>query len=576
MNGERIRAESTGNMQDYDKACKDFTWAQVEKEFDWSKGGIYNVAHEAIDRHAASWRKNKIALYWIGPANEERKFTFGEMKHLSNKFANLLKDLGAVKGDRVFIFMDRIPELYVAAIGTVKMGAVASPLFSALGPEGVKDRMLDAGARFLITQPYLLKRLEPVMQELTEISSIIVVKDPNEQFDMPSNGVDYHEVMDKASPKFEVMSMAPTDPYVVHYTSGSTGKPKGVIHGHKAMIQQLVTSKWVLDLREDDTYWCTADPGWVTGTSYGIFGPWYLGTAMITYAGRFDARSWYSIIERYGITVWYTAPTALRMLMKAGDEVVGEFDWSKVRHVCSVGEPLNPEVIRWAQKTMGKRIHDNWWQTETGAQMICNYPCMDIKPGSMGKPIPGVHAGIVDEEGRELPPKTQGLLAIRPGWPSMMQSIWRNAPKFKEYFKVPGWYVSGDNAYMDEEGYYWFLGRADDLIKTSGERVGPFEVESALVEHPAVAEAAVIGKPDELRGEIIKAFVTLRHDFKPSEELKTEIANFVKTKLAFYAYPREIEFVESLPKTRSGKIMRRVLKARELGLEVGDLSTLEE
>jgi acetyl-CoA synthetase len=575
MNGERIRAEIVGNLQDYEKACKDFTWASVEKEFDWSRGGVYNAAREAIDRHAESWRKNKIALYWIGQSNEERKFTFGEMKDLTNKFANGLQSLGAVKGDRVFIFMDRIPELYVAALGTIKMGAVASPLFSALGPDGVKDRMLDAGAKFLVTQPYLYHRLEPVLDQLTELTTVIMATDASDKT-IPPNGTDFHQMMNRSSRKFETLNMAPTDPYVVHYTSGSTGKPKGVLHGHKAMIQQLVTSKWVLDLRDDDTYWCTADPGWVTGTSYGIMGPWFLGTSMVTYAGRFDARAWYSLMEERQITVWYTAPTALRMLMKAGDDIVSEFDFSKVRHVCSVGEPLNPEVIRWALKTMHKKIYDTWWQTETGAQMICNYPSMDIKPGSMGKPIPGVYAAIVDDEGRELPPKTQGLLALRPGWPSMMMSIWRNAPKFREYFKVPGWYVSGDNAFMDEEGYFWFLGRADDLIKTSGERVGPFEVESALVEHPAVAEAGVIGKPDEVRGEIIKAFIALRQGFKPSDELKTEISNYVKTKLAYYAYPREIEFVETLPKTRSGKIMRRVLKARELGLEVGDLSTLEE
>jgi acetyl-CoA synthetase len=575
MKGERLRAEIVGNLQDYEKACKDFTWASVEKEFDWSRGGVYNVVHEAIDRHAESWRKNKIALYWIGSSNEERKFTFGEMRDLTSKFANGLESLGTKKGDRVFIFMDRIPELYMATLGTIKMGAVASPLFSALGPDGVKDRMLDAGAQYLVTQPYLYKRLEPVLDQLTELTTVIMATDAADT-SLPANGVDLRQMMSKASKKFETVSVAPTDPYVVHYTSGSTGKPKGVLHGHKAMIQQFITSKWVLDLRDDDTYWCTADPGWVTGTSYGIIGPWLLGTSMVTFAGRFDARTWYSLLEERQITVWYTAPTALRMLMKAGDDIVKDYDFSRVRHVCSVGEPLNPEVIRWALKTMNKKIYDNWWQTETGAQMICNYPSMDIKPGSMGKPIPGVYAAIVDDEGRELPAMTQGFLAIRPGWPSMMMSIWRNAPKFKEYFRIPGWYVTGDNAYKDEEGYFWFLGRADDVIKTSGERVGPFEVESALVEHPAVAEAGVIGKPDEVRGEIIKAFIALRQGFKPSDELKTEISNYVKTKLAYYAYPREIEFVDSLPKTRSGKIMRRVLKARELGLEVGDLSTLEE
>ncbi|MBM4237583.1 MAG: AMP-binding protein, partial [Euryarchaeota archaeon] len=287
-------------------------------------------------------------------------------------------------------------------------------------------------------------------------------------------------------------------------------------------------------------------------------------------------RTWYSLLERYGVTVWYTAPTALRMLMKAGDDVVREFDFSSLRHVCSVGEPLNPEVIRWAMRTMGMRVHDTWWQTETGAMLICNYPCSTMKPGSMGRPIPGIQAGIVDEEGQELPAGREGFLAVRPGWPSMMVGIWRNAPRYREYFKIPGWYVSGDMAFRDEEGYFWFLGRADDVIKSSGERIGPFEVESALLEHPAVAEAGVIGKPDEIRGEIVKAFVSLRPGYAPSDELKAEVSQFVKQKLAAYAYPKEIDFVDSLPKTRSGKILRRVLKARELGQEVGDLSTLEE
>jgi acetyl-CoA synthetase len=308
----------------------------------------------------------------------------------------------------------------------------------------------------------------------------------------------------------------------------------------------------------------------------GIFGPWYLGTTIVSYEGRFDARIWYTILQKYGITVWYTAPTALRMLMRAGDDVIKEYDFAKLRHVCSVGEPLNAEVVRWAMRTIDKRIHDTWWQTETGAQLICNYPSMTVKPGSMGRPIPGVIAAVVDENGVEVPAKQEGFLALRPGWPSMMLGIWRNTPRFKEYFKVPGWYIAGDQAYKDEDAYFWVLGRADDVIKTSGERLGPFEVESALIEHPAVAEAGVIGKPDELRGEIVKAFITLRPGHKPSDELKDDITKFVKTRLAYYAYPREIEFVESLPKTRSGKIMRRVLKAKELGQPLGDLSTLEE
>jgi acetyl-CoA synthetase len=570
---ETLPPDRPGNLMDYERAYREFTWSSMDKEFDWSKGGAYNVAAEAVDRHARSWRRNKIALYSVRSNFETSKFTFSEMAELSGRFASGLTKLGARKGDRIFVFLDRSSELYISIVGIAKMGGIAGPLFSALGPEAVKDRALDCGASVMITSPYLYKRLEPVLDDLPELQRFIIVGDG------PVKGrgiVGFDEVVASGEPDFPAVNMAPGDPYIIHYTSGSTGKPKGVMLGHRAMVQQLMAIRNVMDLREDDTYWCTADPGWVTGTSAGIFGPWYAGTSLISYEGRFDARTWYSLLERYKVTVWYTAPTALRMLMRAGDELVGEFKFPKLRHICSVGEPLNAEVVRWAMRTMNKRIHDTWWQTETGAQLICNYPCMPIKPGSMGRPIPGVVAAVVDENGNEVPPKTEGFLALRPGWPSMMIGIWRNTPKFKEYFRIPGWYIAGDQAYMDEEGYFWFLGRADDVIKTSGERLGPFEVESALIEHPAVAEAGVIGKPDELRGEIVKAFITLRPGYAPSDELKDEITHFVRTRLAYYAYPREIEFVSSLPKTRSGKIMRRVLKAKELGQPLGDLSTLEE
>ncbi|MDH7508204.1 MAG: acetate--CoA ligase [Methanomassiliicoccales archaeon] len=574
MQSELIPPFEGANLTNYEDMCKEFTWASLEKEFEWSNGAPYNIAYEAIDRHAKGWRKNKIAIYWEGADGSTKKYTFREMQMETNRFANALLKLGTKKGDRVFVYLDRIPELYIAAIGTIKMGAIVGPLFSALGPDGVKDRLLDAGARTLVTTPELYRRIQPTLDELTELSNIIVVTDDEKL--VPTGCISFNEFISSCSPDFRPVSMDPNDPYVVHYTSGTTGKPKGVLLGHKSMIQQFFTSRIVLDLQEEDTYWCTADPGWVTGTSYGIIGPWLLGASIVSYEGRFDARVWYRILEKYGITVWYTAPTALRMLMKAGDDIVKEFDLSKLRHICSVGEPLNPEVVRWGVRVLKKRIHDTWWQTETGAMLICNYPCQNIKPGSMGRPIPGVQAAVVDDDGQELPPGREGYLAIRPGWPSMMVGIWRNAPKYREYFRIPGWYVAGDMAYRDEEGYFWFLGRADDVIKSSGERIGPFEVESVLLEHPAVAEAGVIGKPDEIRGEIVKAFISLRPGFTPSEELKEDIAHFVKQKLAAYAYPREIEFVDRLPKTRSGKILRRVLRARELGLDVGDLSTLEE
>ncbi len=387
---------------------------------------------------------------------------------------------------------------------------------------------------------------------------------------------DLKKRMNAASKHFNIEWVGREDGLILHYTSGSTGKPKGVLHVHNAMIQHYQTAKWVLDLKEDDVYWCTADPGWVTGTSYGIFGPWLCGASNVIVGGRFNPEAWYKTIEDYGVTVWYSAPTAFRMLMGAGDELVKKFDLRSLRHILSVGEPLNPEVVRWGMKVFNRRIHDTWWMTETGAQLICNYPCMEIKPGSMGKPIPGVKAAIVDDQGNELPPYRMGNLAIKKGWPSMMRAIWNNPQKYESYFLPGDWYVSGDSAYMDEDGYFWFQGRIDDVIMTAGERVGPFEVESKLVEHPAVAEAGVIGKPDPVRGEIIKAFVALREGYEPSEELKEDIRNFVKKGLAAHAAPREIEFRDKLPKTRSGKIMRRVLKAWELNLPTGDLSTMED
>jgi acetyl-CoA synthetase len=330
-----------------------------------------------------------------------------------------------------------------------------------------------------------------------------------------------------------------------------------------------------LDLKEDDIYWCTADHGWVTGISYSLIGPLACGVTQIVYGDKFDPQGWYNVIDKYKVSVFYTAPTAIRMLMKSGSKIAKKYSFNSLRHICSVGEPLNPEAIRWGLEVFGLAFHDTWWQTETGAMLICNYPSMDIKLGSMGRPVPGVVATIIDDNGAELGFGSHGNLAIKPGWPSMMKEIYKNPSKYQEYF-VNGWYTTGDKAYCDKEGYFWFVGRADDVINTSGERVGPFEVESALVEHPAIAEAGVIGKPDALRGEIIKAFVTMADGYTWNEELYEELKQYVKKHLAGHAYPKEIEVLKSLPKTRSGKIMRRVLKARELGLPEGDTSTLEE
>lgn len=559
------------NLRDYEAAKKDFTWDQASEVFDWHKTGKVNIVHEAIDRHAMSDKKNKVALYYQDGSRKE-SYTFYEMMRNVNRAANVLsKHSNLTKGDRMFIFMPRSPELYFALLGALKMGVIVGPLFEAFMEGAVFDRLEDSEAKVLVTTPELLNRV-PV-DKLPKLETIFIV---GEYQTDDQKYVDFTSHMKEASDKFETVWVDQEDGLVLHYTSGSTGKPKGILHVHGAMTQHYHTMKWVMDIRDTDIYWCTADPGWVTGTVYGVFGPWLTGTTSLILGGRFSPEAWYRAIQDYGVTVWYSAPTAFRMLMGAGDGLVKEFDMSALRHVLSVGEPLNPEVVKWGMQVFGKRIHDTWWMTETGGQMICNYPTMAIKPGSMGKPIPGVYAAIIDNEGKEVPPLTMGNLAIKKGWPSMMRQVWNNKEKYDSYFMNDEWYFSGDSAYMDEDGYFWFQGRVDDVIMTSGERVGPFEVESKLIEHPAVMEAGVIGKPDPVRGEIIKAFIALNEGYEPSEELIAEIQQFVKKGLAAHAAPREIEFKDKLPKTRSGKIMRRVLKAWELNLPTGDLSTMED
>jgi acetyl-CoA synthetase len=557
-------------LQSYETACKSFDWDSIKTHFTWHQTGHCNMAYEAIDRHAEGPLKHKIALIYDDDGRKE-KYTFEQMSRLSNRFGNMLLRLGIGRGDRVFFFMPRTPEIYVGIVGTLKIGAIVGPLFEAFMESAVLDRLADAGAVAVVTTSKLKHRIP--RDKLPHLKHVIIVDDQDQW--LPGE-IDFHQAMAESSDDLDIAWVDLEHPLILHYTSGSTGKPKGVLHVHGAMIQHYITGKWVLDLRDDDIYWCTGDPGWVTGTSYGIFAPWLNGATNLIRGGRFSPEKWYRTIQDHKVTVWYSAPTSFRMLMAAGDDMAKSFDLSSLRHVLSVGEPLNPEVVRWGMKVYGRRIHDTWWMTETGAHMIVNFPCMDIRPGSMGKPFPGIQAAIVDDSGKELPPYHLGNLAIRAGWPSMMRQIWNNPAKYQEYFRLEGWYVSGDSAYRDEDGYFWFQGRVDDVINTSGERVGPFEVESKLVEHPAVSEAGVIGKPDPIRGEIIKAFIALREGYAETPELLEEIRQFVRGGLSAHAAPREIEVVDKLPKTRSGKIMRRVLKAQELGLPVGDLSTIED
>lgn len=558
-------------LRDYEQTAKDFKWSEAEKEFSWHETGLINIAHEAVDRHANSYRKNKVALFYKD-ANRKETYTFHEMKRMSNKAANVLRNHSSLdKGDRLFVFMPRSPELYFAILGALKMGTIVGPLFEAFMEGAVFDRLSDSEAKAVVTTPELVSRIP--IDKLPHLKTIFLVGDNIEEDSM---FIDFNKHLKEASPYFQVEWLERESPTLLHYTSGSTGKPKGVLHVQEAMVQQLQTAKWVMDLKDEDVFWCTADPGWVTGTAYGIFGPMLAGATSLILGGRFSTDSWYESIQEYGVTVWYSAPTAFRMLMGAGAGPLEKYDLSSLRHILSVGEPLNPEVIRWGMEVFNLRIHDTWWMTETGAQTICNFGSLPIKPGSMGKPVPGIEAAIVDDRGQILPPNQMGNLAIKKGWPAMMRQIWNNPEKYDSYFLNNEWYVSGDSAYMDEDGYFFFQGRVDDVIMTSGERVGPFEVESKLLEHPAIVEAGVIGKPDPVRGEIIKAFIALHEGYEPSEELADDIKQFVKKELAAHAAPREIEFKDKLPKTRSGKIMRRVLKAWELNLPVGDLSTMED
>ena len=558
------------NLLDYAKTCKSFKYKDVEKEISWFSKGKLNAAYNTVDRHAETWRKNKVALYWIGDECE-KKFTFLDLSQLSNQFANALNKYGIKKNDRVFLFLPRIPELYISFLGILKTGAIAGSLFAAFGEEALYDRLKDSGARVVITSPELKPRIDTLRKRLPDLKTVIVTG----EYKLKKRDMSFDKMMENMSRKFKVKAMKPKDNAYMLYTSGTTGKSKGVIHTHYDIVHQHMTSKWVLDLQEDDVYWCTADPGWVTGISYGILGPWSNGVSSVVDARRFTAKKWYDTLDRYRVSVWYTAPTAIRMMMKEGSKLTKKYDLSSLRHLCSVGEPLNPEAIYWGVKHLGLVFHDNWWQTETGGILIANYASMPVKPGSMGKPFPGITAAIIDEQGEKLRVGKEGNLAIKPGWPSMMTGIWNNNEKYKEYFKN-GWYITGDKAKMDKDGYFWFIGSADDVINTAGHRVGPFEVESALVAHPAIAEAGVIGKPDEVFGEIIKAFISLNKGFKPSNALKDDIKKFIKKYLAGHAYPKEIEFRNSLPKTRSGKIMRRVLKAQELGEDIGDISTMDD
>ena len=576
----------TPNVVDYEAARAAFTWEAARRGVDGLPGGRgLNIAYEAVDRHAAGARRDRIAVRWVRRDGRVDEATYGQLATATNRFANVLAGLGIGRGDRVFTLLGRVPELYVTVLGSLKNTSVVCPLFSAFGPEPVRQRLELGDGRVLVTTPSLYRRkVAGIRHLLPRLQHVILV---GGEHDSDVHGtLDYHHLVATASDDFTIPPTDPEDMALLHFTSGTTGTPKGAVHVHEAVVAHHATGTSALDLHDDDVFWCTADPGWVTGMSYGVIAPLAHGVTSVVDEADFDAERWYRVLTEHRVTVWYTAPTALRMLMRAGADVAHEHDLTHLRFVASVGEPLNPEVVVWGEKAFGLPVHDNWWQTETGGIMIANLAGCDIRPGSMGRPLPGVEVALLAQgrDGRAAvrdgavevidQPGVDGELALRPGWPSMFRGYLHEDARYAACF-AGGWYLTGDVARRDADGWLWFVGRADDVIKTAGHLIGPFEVESVLMEHPAVTEAGVIGVPDPVAGEVVKAFVSLGEGHEPSDELRLDIVGFARRRLGAAVAPREIAFDQNLPKTKSGKILRRLLKARELGLPEGDLSTLE-
>jgi acetyl-CoA synthetase len=564
-----------GNMGSYEGRVASFDWSAAEAELGWRPGAPINIGVYCTDRLCDLGLARQPALIWEGSDGAGRTYTYDELRLASNTYADFLQRLGVSPQDRVCVFMDRIPDLYLSFLGILKAGAIVQPLFSAFGPESLVVRLQDAGTRVALTTMRHVRKLRKIRSELPNLETVVVV-DCTDPARLREGEVAFSLDAAPAVDSFDAYPSWQETPSVLHYTSGTTGRPKGALHVHGSLVQQYISAKWVLDLRPDDVYWCTADPGWVTGTSYGIIGAWANGVTQLVYDGGFSSDTWYRLIARHRVTVWYSAPTAIRLLMRDGAEAAWKHDLSSLRHLISVGEPLNAEAVLWSMQAFGLPFHDSYWQTETGSIVISNFPGVDIRPGSMGRPFPGIEATVVDlrthepirEAGRV------GLIAIRPFWPSIMRDYWNNTAGYHARFDR-GWYLTGDRASIDGDGYFWFVGRDDDVINTGGHLVGPFEIESALLEHEAVAESAAVGKPDPVNMEVVKVFITLKPGFEATDDLELDLMNFVRKRLSPLAMPQAVEFVPSLPKTRSGKIMRRVLRAQEWGEPIGDISTLE-
>ncbi|MFD9290121.1 acetate--CoA ligase [Streptomyces sp. NPDC060030] len=577
-------------MRDYGSVRAGFDWRRARARLAGLPGGGVNMGYEAVDRHLLEGTGEHVALRCVSREGTATSLTFAQLADRSSRFANALGTLGVARGETVFTLLGRGAELYATVLGTLRAGRVLCPLFTAFGPEPVRLRMDLGGARVLVTTRALYDRkVASIRARVPRLRHVLLV-DPGDG-PLPDGTLSLPELMAASSPDFTVTATDPEDLALLHFTSGTTGSPKGAMHKHGAVLAHEVTAAYALDLREGDVFWCTADPGWVTGMSYGIIGPLTLGVTTVVDAGDFDPGRWYTILAEEKVTVWYTAPTALRMLMRltprAGSGTPREqYDLSALRFVASVGEPLAPEAVRWGQEALGLPVHDTWWQTETGAIMIAGFAADPVRPGSMGRPVPGVEAAVLrcgDDDRAAVTnghvrvvdaPGVRGELALRVGWPSMFCGYLHEQHRYEACF-ADGWYLTGDLVTRDADGWYWFVGRSDDVIKSAGHLIGPFEVESALMEHPAVAEAGVIGRPDAVAGAIVKAFVALRTDYTAGDELRRELLAFARKRLGPAVAPREIDFESDLPRTRSGKVMRRLLRARELGLPEGDVSSLE-
>jgi acetyl-CoA synthetase len=561
----------------------------------WFVGGKTNIVFNALDRHLETSTADKIAFIWEGQDGLVRKYTYRKLNDEVCRLANVLKNFGVKKGDRVAIYLLRLPEQVISMLACAKIGAIHTVIYSGFSTEALKTRILAAKPKVVITtdgyyyREKIIKTKEIVdeaVKNINSVRSVIVVKRIGIKISLRS-GRDFwwHKLVSKSSPKCKTLMVSSGHPLFILYTSGTTGKPKGILHAHGGyMVGIYITLKWIFNIEKDDIYWCTADAGWVTGHSYVVYSPLINGVTSFIYEGPPDypdAGKYWSLIEKYKITKFYTTPTTIRSLMRYGEEIPQKYNLSSLKILGSVGEPLNPEAWRWFHKHIGKGkcpIMDTWWQTETGMHMISPLPSVKLKPGSVFKPFFGVEADIVDEDGHSVKPGKQGFLIIKKPWPAMFKNVYQDSQKYQENYwqKIPNVYFTGDAAKKDKDGYFWIQGRCDDVLKISGYLLGTAELESIFVFHPSVSEAAVIGKPHEIKGNAIKAFVILKKGIKKTDLLKEELKNLVRKMIGPIATPDEIEFVDSLPKTRSGKIMRRLLKARELGLPIGDISTLEE